>query len=89
MGGRPRAAAQGGEHKGGDKGKDEEKRSMLSKSFEPWEKWEEEDEDRWKEKEGRCYNQRKRRRYGRDKIFAVEYVTAVASTYQKPAQIFE
>ena len=51
MGGRPRAAVQGGEHKGGDEGKEEEKRSMVSKSFEPREKWEEKDEDRWKEKE--------------------------------------
>ena len=85
MGGRPRAAVQGGEHKGGDEGKEEEKRSMVSKSFEPREKWEEKDEDWWKEKESRCENQRKRGRYRRDKIFAEEYVTAVASTYQKPA----
>ena len=45
--GRPRAAVQGGEHKGGDEGEEEEKRSMVSKSFEPREKWEEKDEHRW------------------------------------------
>ena len=47
MRGRPRAAVQGGEHKGGDEGEEEEKRSMVSKSFEPREKWEEKDEHRW------------------------------------------
>ena len=62
MGGRPRAAVQGGEYKGGDEGKEEEKRSMVSKSFEPREKWEEKDEDWWKEKESRSENQQKRGR---------------------------
>ena len=66
MGGRARATVQGCEHQGGDEGKDEEKRSMVSKSLEPREKWEEEDKDRWEEKEGRGDNQRNGRRYGRD-----------------------
>ena len=88
MGGRPRATVQGSNDQGGDEGKEEEKGSMVSKSLEPWEKWEEEDKDRREENEGSCNKQRKRGRYGRDEIFAVEYVTAVASTDQNPARKF-
>ena len=57
---------QGSEHQGGDEGKEEEKRSMVSKSLEPQERWEEEDKDRWEKKEGSNDNQRNRGRYGRD-----------------------
>jgi len=87
VGGRPRATVQGSNDQGGDEGKEEEKRSMVSKSLESWEKWEEEDKDRWEEKEGRCNKQRNRGRYGRDEVFAVEYVTAVASTDQNPVPL--
>lgn len=73
---------QGGEYERGDERKDEEKRSTVSESFETREKWEEEDEDRRKEKNGGNCNRGKRGRYGRDKIFTEEYV--VASAYQKP-----
>ena len=63
MGGRPRATVQGSDDQGGEEGKEEEKRSMVSKSLESWEKWEEEDKDGWEQKEGSCNKQRNRRRY--------------------------
>ena len=60
MGGRPWATVQGSDNQRGDEGKKEEKGSMVSKSLELWEEWEEEDEDLWEEKEGRGDKKRKR-----------------------------
>ena len=56
----------GFEHQGGEKGKEEEKRAMASKSLEPREEWEEEDEERWNDKKNRDDNQWNGGRYGRD-----------------------